>query len=128
MDIIYEKLTEKTVDNVIKDLKKNLKTFGFGVLWELNFKDKIEEKNLEFKEDFIILEVCNPTYAKIVLNKNIQIGYVLPCKMVVRTENDKTFVGLASPERLLSLFASEDLEQFVKEIYKSLKKAIKLSI
>lgn len=128
MDIVYEKLTEKTVDNVIKDLKDNLKTVGFGVLWELNFKDKIEEINLEFKEDFIILEVCNPAYAKKVLDKNIHMGYVLPCKMVVRTENDKTFVGLVNPEKLLSLFASEDLEQFVKEIYKSLKKAIKLSI
>jgi uncharacterized protein (DUF302 family) len=33
-------------------------------LWELNFKDKLQEKGLDFDKNFKILEVCNPVQAK----------------------------------------------------------------
>ncbi|WP_253210408.1 DUF302 domain-containing protein [Tetragenococcus halophilus] len=53
-------------------------------MWQLNFKDKLKEKGLDFEEDFVVMEVCNPKKAKEVMGKNIHIGYVLPCKMVIR--------------------------------------------
>lgn len=128
MDIVYEKKTDKNLNEAIKSLKENLKENNFGVLWELNFKDKIEEKGLEFKEDFVVLEVCNPKQAKEVLEKNIHIGYVLPCKMVVRTENNKTYIGMTSPEVLIGLFNEPDLKEVAKEVGEVLKKSIESSI
>ena len=92
MNIVYEKSTDKNLNDAIKSLENNLKENGFGVLWQLNFKDKLQEEGLEIKEDFVILEVCNPKVAKEVLEKNIHIGYVMPCKMVVRSENDKIYI------------------------------------
>ena len=81
-----------------------------------NFKDKLQEKGLEFKDDFVILEVCNPKQAKEVLENNIHIGYVLPCKMVVRREGDKTYIGMTSPEVLIGLFEGSDLKEVAKKV------------
>lgn len=128
MNIVYEKQTDKSLNEAIKSLKENLKENSFGVLWELNFKDKIKEKGLEFKDDFVVLEVCNPMQAKAVLEKNIHIGYVLPCKMVVRTEDNKTYIGMTNPEELIGLFNEPDLKEVAKSVGDTLRKSIEASI
>lgn len=128
MDIIYEKRTDKNLNKAIEALEANLKENSFGVLWQLNFKDKLAEKGLELKDDFVVLEVCNPKQAKEVLEKNNQIGYVLPCKMVVRVEDNQTFIGMTSPEVLIGLFDEPALKKVAKSVEKSLKKAITASI
>ena len=128
MGLVYEKSTNKSLSEAISSLESNLKESGFGILWQLNFKDKLQEKGLEFKDDFVILEVCNPKQAKEVLEENIQIGYVLPCKMVVRREGDKTYIGMTSPEVLIGLFEGSDLKEVAKKVEESLKNSIEASL
>lgn len=128
MGLVYEKSTNKSLTEAISSLESNLKESGFGILWQLNFKDKLQEKGLEFKDDFVILEVCNPKQAKEVLEENIQIGYVLPCKMVVRREGDKTYIGMTSPEVLIGLFEGSDLKEVAKKVEESLKNSIEASL
>ena len=128
MNIVYEKITTKNLNDSIKSLEDNLKKHSFGILWQLNFKEKLEEKGLEFKDDFVILEVCNPKQAKEVLEENIHIGYVLPCKMVVRSENNKTYIGMTSPEILIGLFESPELKEIAKKVEESLRNSIEASI
>ncbi|WP_034551913.1 DUF302 domain-containing protein [Carnobacterium funditum] len=128
MDIVYEERTDKSLNEAIKSLEENLKENSFGVLWQLNFKDKLAEKGLEFKDDFVVLEVCNPKQAKDVLEKNVHVGYVLPCKMVVRTEDNKTYMGMTSPETLIGLFDEPELKDIAKDVEASLKKALTASI
>lgn len=128
MKLVYEKETDKNLKDAIASLKENLKLDGFGVLWELNFKDKLGEHGLEFKDDFVILEVCHPQQAKQVLEKKVHIGYVLPCKMVVRNEDNKTYIGMTNPETLIGLFDIEELEEVAKDVGNTLKKAIQASI
>ena len=128
MNIVYEKSTDKNLNDAIKSLENNLKEKGFGVLWQFNFKDKLQEKGLEFKDDFVVLEVCNPKQAKEVLDHNIHIGYALPCKMVVRTENNKTYIGMTSPEVLIGLFESPELKEVAIKVEESLRNSIEASI
>lgn len=128
MDVFFEKVTDKSLDAAIKSLKDNLQKNEFGVLWELNFKDKLEEKGLDFEDDFVVLEVCNPKQAKEVLERNIHIGYVLPCKMVVRREENKTYIGMTSPESLIGLFNEPELNEVAKNVAATLKKSIEESV
>ena len=128
MNIVYEKSTDKNLNDAIKSLEINLKENGFGVLWQFNFKDKLQEKGLEFKDDFVVLEVCNPKQAKEILDQNIHIGYVLPCKMAVRTENDKTYIGMTRPEVLIGLFESPELKEAAKKVEETLRNSIEASI
>ena len=128
MGVVYEKSTNKSLSEAISSLESNLKESGFGILWQLNFKDKLQEKGLEFKDDFVVLEVCNPKQAKEVLEENIQIGYVLPCKMVVRREGDKTYIGMTSPEVLIGLFEGSDLKEVAKKVEEALQNSIEASL
>jgi len=128
MKVIYEKSTEKNLKDTIKSLEESLKENDFGVLWQLNFKEKFEEKGLDFKDDYVVLEVCNPKQAKEIMEKNIHVGYVLPCKMVVRRENNKTYIGMTSPETLIGLFNDTELMQVASEVEKSLRNSIESAI
>jgi uncharacterized protein (DUF302 family) len=128
MNLVYEKSTNKILEEALKALEENLKENNFGILWQLNFKDKLNEKNLEFQDDFVVLEVCNPEQAQEVLNKNIHIGYALPCKMVVRTEGEQTYIGMASPNVLIGLFDEPELKEVAQKVEVTLKKAIEASV
>ncbi|WP_035050992.1 DUF302 domain-containing protein [Carnobacterium pleistocenium] len=128
MDIVYEKRTDKSLEEAIQALEENLKENNFGILWKLNFKDKLAEKGLELKDDFVVLEVCNPKQAKEVLERNVHVGYVLPCKMVVRTAGNKTYMGMTSPEKLIGLFDESELSIIAESVETILKKSITSSI
>lgn len=128
MNIVYEKKTDKKLNEAIDSLTEQLKENEFGVLWQLNFKDKLNEKGLDFENDYVVLEVCNPKKAKEVLEKNIHVGYVLPCKMVVREENDQTYIGMTRPEALIGLFDEPGLTDMAKEVEETLKKSIESAL
>lgn len=125
MDINYQVKTDKNFEKALEDLKKSLSTINFGVLWELNFKDKFKEKELEFDRNFIVLEVCNPKQAKEVLDINIEAGYFLPCKVVVYENEGSVFIGMPRPTSLISMIDGKDeLKSIAKDVEKYLKSAI----
>ena len=128
MHIVYEKKTNKKLGEAIDSLTEQLKENGFGVLWQLKFKDKLKEKWLDFEEDFVVMEVCNPKKAKEVMGKNIHIGYVLPCKMVVREKNNQTYIGMTRPEDLIDLFDDFNLNETAKEVEGTLRQSIESTV
>lgn len=60
----YTVNSAKGMKETISSLEESLKEEQFGVLWEFDVKGKLEEEGLEFNEDFVVLEVCNPHEAK----------------------------------------------------------------
>lgn len=124
MDINYKIRTEKKFEKAIEDLKESLGNHKFGVLWELNFKDKLKEKGLDFDKNFKILEVCNPKQAKQVLEKNIEVGYFLPCKMVVYEDNNSVFIGMLKPTELIGMMNNNELSYIAAEVEMELTAAI----
>lgn len=123
MDVQYKVATDKSFEEALEDLKSSLGNHNFGVLWELSFKDKLAEKGLEFNKNFTILEVCNPKQAKEVLEKNIEVGFFLPCKMVVYEDNDTVYLGMPRPSKLIDM-VDNDLSPIAEEVENTLKTAI----
>lgn len=128
MNFYYEKKTKKTLDQTLEALKKNLSDHSFGVLWELDFKDTLLSKGLEFDKEIKVLEVCNPARAQEVLNEYLDAGYVLPCKMVVYEEDDYVHIGMVSPIKLIDLLEHDALKEIGDDIEKELKAAIDATI
>lgn len=124
MEIIYEVKVKKSFEDTIDALKKSLSEHNFGVLWELNFKDKLKEKGLDFDTNFKVFEVCNPKQAKEVLESHIEVGYFLPCKMVIYEKNNSVYVGMLRPTDLIGMFNDDSLVSIAKEVEKELKAAI----
>jgi uncharacterized protein (DUF302 family) len=124
MDIKYEIRTNKSFEEAVESLKKGLEENKFGVLWELNFKDKLQEKGLDFQTNFKIFEVCNPVQARDVLSTNIEVGYFLPCKLVVYEKNNGTFVGMMRPINMIAMLGNDELISVAQNVEETLKKAI----
>ena len=119
-NIKYEVITNKSFDEAVSSVIKSLEEQKFGVLWKLNFKDKLKEKEIDFQNNFMILEVCNPQKAKEVLSKHIEAGYFLPCKIVVYEENGSVKIGMLKPEILIEMLNFEDLTVIAKDVQNTL--------
>lgn len=128
MNIYYEKQTNMSIEDSIKIVKERLSEHSFGVLWEFDFKDKLTEKGIDFDESLIVMEVCNPNLAKEALNKNIRVGYFLPCKMAIYKKEGKTYIGMARPTKLIGLLQEDNLEDISNKVEKQLSKVIDESV
>lgn len=128
MNFKYEIKTNKSFQTAIEDITDSLKEREFGVLYQMNFREKIEAKALDFSTNFEVLEVCNPGPAKEVLEKNIEVGYFLPCKVVVYEKEDGVYIGLIRPTVLIGLLEEEGLKTIAEEVENTLKEAIQAAV
>ncbi|AGB41904.1 hypothetical protein Halha_2005 [Halobacteroides halobius DSM 5150] len=114
--------TDKSVVDAINLLQEELTSEGFGILWEFDIQDKLQEKGLAFEQEYYILEVCNPQEAQKVLEHNQLTGYFLPCKIAVYSDKDSrlTKIGLPKPTSLIDLAADEKLTEIAEDIEKRL--------
>ncbi len=120
----YTVKTEKTINQAIEDVTASLKEVGFGVLGTLNFKEILQKKGLDFKDEYRLLEVCNPLAAKQVLESNPEIGLLLPCTIAVYQKNNENWISLAKPTSLLANIHDTKLDKFGQEIEQKLVQAI----
>lgn len=124
MSLIFEVKTNKDFETAVTDLKKSLTENSFGVLWEMNFKDKLQEKGLDFNKNFKVFEVCSPPRAKVVLDQNLEAGYMLPCKMVVYEKEGEVKIGMMKPTSMAELMNDKGLTDVADEVETILRKAI----
>lgn len=123
-NIRYERPTNKSFAEAVDSIIKSLAEQNFGVLWKLNFQDKLKEKGEDFDKDFMILEVCNPKQAAKVLSTHIDVGYFLPCKIVVYESPAGVVIGTMNAEKLIGMLGYEDLSPIAAEVQNTLITAI----
>lgn len=112
----YTVETNKTMEEAIRSLEKNLKSEGFGVLWQFDIKDTLQKKGLNFNQPYQVLEVCSPKEAQYMLTKNHMVGYFLPCKMVVYEDSGKVKIGMPRPTVLVEMVEDESIKEKAAEI------------
>jgi uncharacterized protein (DUF302 family) len=112
----YTVESTKSINEAVTSLETNLKEEKFGVLWMFDIKDKLQEKGLDFNQEYKVLEVCNPHEAQRVLNENLLVGYFLPCKIVVYSDNGQTKIGMPRPTALINLVNNDEIIKLAKDI------------
>ena len=124
MNMLYTKETHGTVDAVGKRLEEAVKTHKFGVIGVVDLKSKMTEKGVDFRNACKIYEVCNPLQAKRVLEKDMSIATVLPCRIAVYEEGGRVKVATMLPTETLSLFSVPDLAPVAQEVETEIKAMI----
>jgi uncharacterized protein (DUF302 family) len=120
----YTVKTQKTINQTVEDITTALKEVDFGVLGSLNFKEILLKKGLNYKDEYRLLEVCNPAAAKQVLESNPEIGLLLPCTIAVYQRNNENWISLAKPTSLLANIHDNRLDKFAEEMEQKLVHAI----
>jgi uncharacterized protein (DUF302 family) len=111
--------SEKDIFNVSVALKNAITENGFGLMQVHNLKETMAKKGVEFHPECRIFEICNPHQAKQVLEGDMNMSTVLPCRISVFQENGKTVLATLKPTLLISMFnkpAMADVAQNVEDI------------
>lgn len=85
---------------------KALADQGFGVLTTIDVKATLKQKLGADMEDYLILGACNPALAHRALGIDRQIGQLLPCNVVVRSdpaEGDAVLVEAMDPQLMVKV-------------------------
>ena len=111
MNYGYKKVVIDNLEVAEKNLREVLMKNGFGVITEINIKEKLEEK---LGVDFIqykILGSCHPPSAFESLNVDLDVGMLLPCNFVLWDNGDgSTTIATLKASNLLSVLGNKNLD------------------
>jgi len=114
LDLPFEKVKER----VTEELKKE----GFGILTEIDVKEKLKEKlGIDFKK-YVILGACNPPNAHKSILAEENIGLMLPCNVIVYEKNEKTVLSFIKPTVAMGMIDNNPLRAIAEEVEAKLKK------
>jgi uncharacterized protein (DUF302 family) len=120
----YCKELDLSFAEAVERVKEALKTEGFGILCEIDIKEKLKEKlGVDFR-DYIILGACNPPLAYQTLQAEIDIGLLLPCNVIVYEQGGKAVVSAIDAAKMMTLVGNSQLEATAKQVNEKLRRVI----
>ena len=124
VDYGYSRVVNLPYAQAVERAREALKAEGFGVLCEIDIKEKLKEKlGIDFR-NYVILGACNPPLAYQTLQEEINIGLLLPCNVIVYEEGDHSIVAAIDAAKMLSVVSNPKLESTAGEVNEKLKRVI----
>ena len=108
---------------VIEQVREALKNEGFGILTEIDVKEKMKEKLGLDMNKYIILGACNPqnAYKAILTEENI--GLMLPCNVIAYEKGSKTVLSVIRPTVAMQMVDNVELQKVAEAVVGQLKKS-----
>ena len=125
MNYGYQKTVKRSFEDVDGALRNALMDVGFGIITEIDvqktFKEKLDIDYIKYR----ILGACNPTLAKQALDRQPEVGMLMPCN-VIFWENEDGTVTISAVDAELQLKATdqEDLVQLGRDVDGLLRQAV----
>ncbi|WP_326548600.1 DUF302 domain-containing protein [Mycolicibacterium sp. ND9-15] len=127
MSIALSTSLKTSFDDAVARTREALAEQGFGVLTEIDVKATLKNKLDEDMENYLILGACNPPLAHRAIGVQPQIGLLLPCNVVVRSDPDDpetTLVEAMNPQLLVDVTDEPGLKPVAEEVGSKLQAAI----
>jgi uncharacterized protein (DUF302 family) len=127
MSIALSTALHTSFNDAVERTRAALAEQGFGVLTEIDVKATLKAKLGEDMEDYLILGACNPPLAHRAVNIDRQIGLLLPCNVVVRTDpkgEGSVLVEAMDPQVLVDVTGEAELRPVADEVTTKLQAAI----
>jgi uncharacterized protein (DUF302 family) len=122
IDYGFTKELDIPYETVIEQVREALKAEGFGVLTEIDVKEKMKEKlGLDMRK-YVILGACNPqsAYKAILAEENV--GLMLPCNVIVYEKSSKTVLSVIRPEVAMQMIDNAELQKLAMAVEGQLKR------
>ena len=124
MDIALTTRTHLSFADAVARVRELLADQGFGVLTEIDVQATMKAKLDLDVEPYLILGACNPPLAHRALTAAPEIGLLLPCNVVVRTDADGTVVQAMDPRLMVSVVDRPELQAVAGEATERLQAAL----
>jgi uncharacterized protein (DUF302 family) len=108
--------SRKSLGDVRQKFEEEAAGRKFGVQGIHNIAANLQSKGLVFDRKLYVYEVCNPGAAKKVLDTNIRIATVLPCRVSIYTDGKDVVLETIRPTEMMKLFHEPTLEETAREI------------
>jgi len=124
----FSRTVEVPYEAAVEKARAALKEEGFGVLCEIDLKEKLKEKlGVDFRK-YAILGACNPPLAYKTLQQEIGIGLLLPCNVIVyeADEAGKSVVAAIDAKTMLAVVGHNNaaLDAVATEVNEKLKRVV----
>ena len=120
----YARVLDLPFQAALQRARESLKSEGFGILCEIDLREKLKEKlGVDFT-NYVILGACNPPLAYSALQLEMNIGLLLPCNVVVYENGGKACVAAVDASKMLSVVGNPALEATARQVNERLQKVI----
>ena len=111
----YRELPGVSYEEAVERVTEALGEQGFGILTEIDVKRAMKEKlDRDFRR-YVILGACNPELAHRALDRNDNVGLLLPCNVVVGETDEGSEVAYMKPHPQLSVAGDDALRPIADE-------------
>ena len=127
MSIALSTALRTSFDDAVARTREALAAQGFGVLTEIDMKATLKAKLGAELENYVILGACNPPLAHRAVTVDRQIGLLLPCNVVVRSDpadDGNVLVEAMNPQLLVQVCGQPELQPVADEVTAKLQSAI----
>jgi len=122
----FSKTMDGTVDQATEKVKSALKEQGFGIVTELDMHKTLNEKLGKDMGVYRILGACNAKFAWETLQKEENIGVFLPCKVLIKEQqNNQVEVVAVNPSELMKMLNNPELTGVANEVSQRFKDALR---
>ena len=122
---VFGKIVALSHTQALEQVTVALADEGFGVLTEIDVAATLKKKLGKDMPPYRILGACNPQLAHRALEAEPQIGALLPCNVVVRTDAaGKTHVDVMDPEAVMQLVDRPEVGEIAKEVRSRLERVL----
>lgn len=108
MQLDYTVTTHKTHAEAVKAVTEATAAHGFRVQFVHDVQETLAEKGFE-RDPLTIIEVCNAKFAHAVLAADPRIGLMLPCPIMVYTQEGETLIATMKPSLIGAFFPQVDI-------------------
>ena len=118
--MLFKLSTDKSLSEAAAALQAAVQANRFGVMQVHNLKETMAKKGVDFGRECLIFEVCQPQQAKKVLEENMSISTMLPCRISLYEEDGKTILASLKPTALLAMFNVPQLQGVAHDVEESI--------
>lgn len=112
------------MEQALERAREALKAEGFGVLFEIDMKEKLKEKlGVDFR-NYRILGACNPPIAHQALQEELALGLLLPCNVIVYEDGRECVVAAIDAKKMMSIVGNPKLAPAAEIVNEKLARAI----